>query len=227
MAGHLRAYLAEFIGSFFLVFFSAGAVCMDVLTNGKLGWTGIALAYGFAAMAAGHAFEGVSGAHFNPAVSLSLLVHRRLTAVKSVFYIAAQLLGATLATAALKAVLKSYPALSESAPFLGACDLSIVGYKAGTLLEAMGTFLLMCAFYGKLCDSRESVFSPPLAMGLVYAVGTLVLGPLTGSALNPARSFGPAVFTGHWTHAYVYWIGPITGALAASCIYEKLCLEKK
>src|SRR5580658_5628604 len=116
MAGHLRAYLVELIGSFALVFFGAGAVCVDVLTNGKLGWTGIALAYGLTAMAAGYAFGLISGGHFNPALTLSLLIHRRSTAIKGVFYVAAQLFGAALAAAALSAVFNQHPTLSDSSP---------------------------------------------------------------------------------------------------------------
>jgi MIP family channel proteins len=227
MAGHLRSYIVELIGTFMLVFFGAGAVCIDVLTGGKLGWTGMALAYGLSAMAAGYAFSPISGGHFNPAVTVALLINRRISAVKSIFYVVSQLFGAALAAAALGSVLIQHPALSESSPYLGACDLSGIGFKAGTLLEAIGTFLLVSVFYGTQMDARGCVSAAPIAMGLVYTISALVLGPLTGAALNPARSFGPAAFTGHWSHAYVYWIGPITGALAAACLYEKLCLEKK
>lgn len=227
MAGHLRAFLAEFVGTFALVFFAAGAVCADTLNPGRLGAVGIALAYGGAAAVMLFAFQPISGGHFNPALTLSLFVHRRVNTLKSVFYLAAQLLGAASAAGVLSAVFRSHPALAEAPPFLGACDLSQLGFKAGTLLEAIGTFFLVSAFYGTAIDERGSAKFAPIAAGLAYASGALVLGPLTGAALNPARAFGPAVATGHWTHAYVYWIGPLTGALAASSIYEKLYLEKK
>ncbi len=200
---------------------------MNFVSNGKLGWTGIALAYGMTAMAMSYAFGPVSGGYFNPAITLALLIQRRLTAIKSVFYIAAQLLGAALAAAALSAVLNQYPGLNDSTPFLGACDLTDVGFKAATLLEAIGTFFLACALYGTLFCGKGSGSAAPFATGLAYTAGTLVFGPLTGAALNPARSFGPAIYTGHWSHAYVYWIGPITGAIAASWLYETLCIEKK
>jgi glycerol uptake facilitator protein len=226
MAGHVRSFVVELLGTFALVLFSAGAVCADRLTGGRLGWTGVALAYGFAAALTALAFAPVSGAHFNPALTASLLAHRRISALKSVFYLAAQLLGASLAAATLGAVLRQHN-LADSPPFLGACDLSMIGFRGATLLEALGAFLLVAAYYGTAIDPRGTAAAAPLAAGLAYAAGALVLGPFTGGALNPARAFGPAVFTGHWSHAYVYWIGPLTGALAASSLYEKLCLEKK
>lgn len=227
MAGHFRAFLAELIGTFALVFLTAGAVCADTLYAGKLGVAGIAFCYGATAATMLFAFRPISGGHFNPALTLSLFIHRRVNALKTVFYLAAQLVGAAAAAATLATAFQSHAGLLDSPPFLGACDLNLIGFKAATLLEAIGTFFVVAAFYGTAIDDRGAAQMTPLAAGLAYASGALVLGPFTGAALNPARAFGPAIITGHWAHAYVYWFGPLTGALAASSIYEKLCLEKK
>lgn len=226
MTGSLKSYLAEFFGTFALVLAGAGAVCVDVLSGGRLGAAGIALSQGLAAVAAVYAFGPVSGGHFNPAVSAAMLLARRLSAVKAVFYLFSQLLGSAAAALLLAAVFHAHPELSQAAPFLGACDLAHVGFNAATLLEAMAAFFLVSAMYATAVDRRSAPGSFALAVGASYAAGTLLLGPLTGAALNPARAFGPAVATGHWAHWYVYWVGPLAGAVAASQAQEHLFLEE-
>ncbi|MBI4425056.1 MAG: aquaporin [Elusimicrobia bacterium] len=227
MAGNLKAILAEFIATFAFVLAGAGAVSVDALTGGGLGWGGIALAHALAATGLALVYGRASGAHFNPAVTLALLANGRLNLIKAVFYITAQLLGAALGSLFLKAVLNARPELASAPPFLGACDFTVVGYKAATLLEAVLTFFLVTAVYSTTVESRGSHVAAPLALGAIYGFGVLVSGPLTGGALNPARAFGPAVSTGHWAHWWVYWIGPLAGAAAASMLYEYLYLEKK
>lgn len=227
MAGNLRAYLAECVGTFALVFIGAGSVCADALTGGKVGAVGVALAYGLAFMAMCSAY-GCGGGFYNPAVTTAMLVHRRINTLKGVLYISIQLLGAALAALALKKVLNQHETLFTAAPYLGACDLfDGIGFKAGTFLEALATFFLMTAVYATTIDSRGMEQAAPAVIGMTMTAGVLAIGPLTGGALNPARSFGPAIVTGHWAHWFVYWIGPLAGALAASWIYENLYIEKK
>lgn len=227
MTGNLKSYTAEFIGTFALIFVGAGSICMDALTGGKVGLTGIALAHGLTIMSMAYAYGAVSGGHFNPAVTIAMLINRRIEAIKGVFYIASQLLGAALAGLFLNTILHNYPELSASSPFLGACDLSGVGFKGGTLLEAVTTFFLVSAIYGSAVDKRGSGSTAPIAIGLTITLSILATGPLTGAALNPARAFGPAVATGHWANHFVYWIGPVAGAAAASLLYENLFLETR
>lgn len=230
MAGNIKAILAELICAFAFVAIGAGAVCMDALSGGKLGWTGIALAQGLVAAVLVAVYGRASGAFFNPALTAVLIANGRLNLVKGVFYLAAQLLGAALAGVFLKAVLHEHPELWSAAPFLGACDLSGLGFKAATLVEAVTTFFLVTAVYGTYATASRAAAPQdlaPLAVGATYAFAVLATGPLTGAALNPARAFGPAVATGHWSHWWVYWVGPLAGAAAASLLYEYLYLEAK
>ena len=227
MAGNLKSILAEFVATFFFVAIGAGAVCMDALSGGRLGWTGIALAQGLAAAVLLVIYGRVSGAQFNPALTLCLWANGRQNVVKSVFFVVAQLLGATLAGLLLKAVLHARPELTVGAPHLGACTPSDLGYKAATLVEAVLTFLLVTGTYATTIEAKEREAAAPFVIGAIYAVGILVGGPLTGGALNPARAFGPALITGHWTYFWVYWVGPFAGAATASMLYEYLYLERK
>ena len=226
MAGNLKAILAEFICAFAFVFAGAGAVCVDALSGGRLGWTGIALAHGLAAAVLASTYGRVSGAQFNPALTLALFANGRQNVVLTVFFLMAQLLGATLAAVFLKAALHTRPEVLTGAPFLGACDLSSVGYKAATLIEAIGTFFVVTAVYATTIRSGEREDSAPWVLGAAYAFGVLVCGPLTGGALNPARAFGPELASGHWAFWWVYWVGPLAGAAAAALLYEHLYLDK-
>lgn len=226
MTGNLKSYLAEMIGTFALVFAGAGSVCMDQLTGGRVGIVGIALAYGLVVMVMTSTYGPISGGHFNPAVTIAMLIGQRIDSIKCVFYVISQLFGAAIAALFLSAVLHAHPDLVSSPPFLGACDLSGVGFKAATLLEAVMTFFLVSTIYATTIDSRGCAAGAPLAIGMTAAFCVLAAGPLTGAALNPARAFGPAVVSGHWANWYVYWVGPIAGGAAASLLHENLYLEK-
>lgn len=227
MTGALKSYLAEFIGTFALVLIAAGAVCADAVTGGSFGPWGLALCYGLAAMSMVYAYGPISGGHFNPALTIALYGVGRVDPIRAVFFVVSQLLGAALAGKLLTATLHGHPELLTARPFLGACDLSGVGYKAGSLLEAVGAFFLMSAYYASSLDARGRAGAAPLAYAAATAAGAAWLIPLTGGALNPARAFGPAIVSGHWAHWYVYWAGPLVGAGAAALLYENLFLERK
>jgi len=215
------------IGTFALIFAGAGSICMDALTGGKVGLVGIALAHGLAIMVMAYTYGAASGGHFNPAVTAAMFLNRRIRAVQGVFYVACQLLGAALAALLLEAVLHNHPELARSAPYLGSCDLSGIGFKAGTLLEAVATFFLVSAIYATAIDPRGFAGTAPIAIGLTITLDILAIGPLTGAAMNPARAFGPSLLSGHWANWYVYWIGPLAGGGAASLLHEKLFLEAR
>ena len=187
----LKCYLAEMIGTFAFIVIGAGSVCMEALTGGRVGLTGIALAHGLTIMAMVYTYGAVSGGHFNPAVTFGMFVTRRITTIRAIFYVISQLLGAALAGVCLKFVLSGHPGLMTAPPFLGACDLSGVSFQAGTLLEAIGTFFLVAAVYATTVDPRGSGATAPIAIGLTITLDILAFGPLTGGAVNPARAFGP------------------------------------
>src|SRR3989338_7462836 len=187
MVGNFKSYLAELIGTFALVFIGAGAVCLDAQTGGRTGLPGIALAFGLTITAMTYTYRPISVAHFNPAVTTAMFISRRIDAVQALFYIAAQLCGAVLAALLLKTVLHNYPQLLTGRPFLGACIVSGIGFKAATLLEAVGTFLMVSTIYATDVDKRGHAPTAPLAIGFSIAAVALAIAPLTGAALNPAR----------------------------------------
>lgn len=226
MSGHIRSFLAEFIGTFALVWLAAGAVCVDAMLPAGLGPVGIALAYGAAAALTTYALGRASGGHFNPAITAAVYVSKRIDAVKASFYVICQLLGAALAGLLLARTFQSRPEIAAQPPYLGSCDLWAVGFRAATLIEAIATFLLVLVYYSARYEGRARS-GWPVAVGLAVTAGSLALGPLTGGALNPARAFGPAVASGHWSHFYVYWVGPLVGAAAAALLYDNILLEGK
>jgi MIP family channel proteins len=225
MAGYLRSYLAEAIGTFALILVGAGSILADAKTHGAIGVTGIAFAHGLTIMAMAYAFGRVSGGHFNPAVTSAMLATRRIGPAKGIFYIVSQLLGAALAGLLLLAIYRGSPWVSAP-PYLGACDLSQVSFRAGFVIEAVLTFFLVFVIFTTAVDERGPAATAPIAIGLTITLGILWAGPLTGAAINPARAFGPAVASGHWANHLVYWLGPLLGGSIAGLLYEYLFLGK-
>jgi MIP family channel proteins len=163
---------------------------------------------------------GISGGHFNPAVTFGFLVTKRISIQKAAQYWAVQLLGAALAAWILKTV---YGAMAGS---VGGAALSEgVSSSKGLLAEAIGTFLLVVVVIGSAVDKRGS-FAAGFPIGLTISSVILVIGPITGAAINPARWFGPALVTGTWTNSWVYIAGPILGAVVAALGYNALLNPK-
>jgi len=212
--GGLRAFIAEFVGTFALTLAGAGALCLDAATGGRIGPVGVALAYAAAAVTVFHAFPAAVG-RFNPAICLAELSLRRAADVqRGVLALAAQLLGAACAGLFLRAVLSgSRPDLLLAPAYLGSCLPVGIGYRAATLVEAIATFFLALAVLAS--DHRRRARLGPLSIGAATLFGALVSGPLTGGAMNPARAFGPALAAGYWSMHYVYWVGPLAGAVVA------------
>ena len=221
MPGNLKAFAAELLGTFALVLIGAGAVCMDSITGGRLGLTGIAFAHGLTIMVMVFALGPVSGGHFNPAVTVALFATRRLDLVRTVGYILSQLVGAALGGLFLLRILHNYD-LVGNPPFLGSCDLSGIGFKGGAAVEAVITFLLMTVVFATAVDDDRKTPFAPVAIGMTITLDILFAGALTGGAINPARAFGPALASGHWANHPVYWIGPLVGAAAAALLYDNV-----
>lgn len=236
-----RVMLAELIGTFFLCFAGIAAILStQEPVNSGAGIVGIALAHGLALSVAVNAFGGVSGAHFNPAVTTALLVARRITGVRAVQYILAQLAGATLAAWACNCF---FPAAAVTSAKLGipfpsvspAEDAAWVTVPILLGVEFVLTFLLMTAIYGTAIDERgQAVKIGGFGIGLTVAFNIIAAGAVTGASMNPARSFGPTlvykllggegadrIFDFHWC----YWAAPIAGAVVAALVYEHLILR--
>ncbi len=220
--GGLRAFAAELAGTFALTLAGAGALCLDFATGGKLGPAGVALAYAAAAATVVHSFPSAVG-RFNPAITVAELAVTRVGVLRGVFALGAQLLGAACAGLLLSAVLSGgRPELLVAPAYLGACIPVGIGYRAATLVEAVATFFLTLAVFA--ADERRAL--GPLSIGAATLFGALIAGPLTGGAMNPARAFGPAIAAGRWSMHYVYWVGPLAGAVVAALAAPYLIHEE-
>ena len=219
----MARYLAEFIGTFALIFIGAGAVCADALTGGKLGITGVALAHGLTIMVMVYAFGHISGGHFNPAVTIPMWLTKRVTFLQAAGYLAAQLAGASMAGVLLANL---FPQVIHVPPHLGACALSSMTVANGILIEAILTFFLVTVIWGAAVDPRSPKSAVGLAIGLTVTMDILMGGHATGAAMNPARAFGPALASGFWMGHSIYWIGPLLGGIVAGLLYENMFLSK-
>ena len=212
-----KNFIAEFIGTFALVFVGGGAIMMAQHTNSTAGLLQVALAHGLILALMVSAFMNVSGGHFNPAVTTSLLVARRITPTVAGIHIVAQLVGAVVAAWALKMTM---PAALFAATQGGGQSIALdVTATQAIILEFIATFFLVTVIYGTAVNSDAPKIGG-LAIGLTIAADILAIGPLTGASMNPARSFGPAIVSGVLAGQIVYWVGPILGAIEAAMLWE-------
>ena len=218
-----RHFVAEFIGTFALVFVGGASIMIARDTNSPAGLIGIALAHGLILAVMVSALMRISG-HFNPAVTLGFLATRRIEASMAGVYIVAQIMGAIVAAYVLKF---TFPfTLFEATRGGGqAVALQVTGGQA-FLLEAIATFFLVMVVFGTAVDPKAPRVGG-LAIGFVVAADILAIGPLTGASMNPARSFGPAVASGVFEAQLIYWLAPITGAVLAALLYEHLFLRRE
>ena len=213
-----KKFIAEFIGTFALIFIGAGSVAINHMTGGTSGLTGIALAHGLTIAVMVSATMAVSGGHLNPAVTVALLCTRKTDLPSAISYIIAQCLGAISAAFLLRLCL---PLSVLSAVNFGTPALAPeVTTSMGLLTEIILTFFLAFTVFGTAVDSRAPKMGG-LFIGLTVALDIMVGGPLTGAAMNPARYIGPAIISGHLENCWLYWVGPIAGAVLAGVIYTK------
>jgi MIP family channel proteins len=217
-----RHFAAEFIGMFAFVFVGSAAIMSARMSQSPAALVEIALAHGLTMAVMVSATMRISG-HINPAVTLGLLVTRRIEPMMAALYIVAQILGAIAAGYALKA---TFPEAVFVATRGGgqSIALDITGGQA-FLLEAIATFFLVFVIFGTVVDLRGPKIGG-LAIGFVIAADILAIGPLTGASMNPARSFGPAVASGVYEAQLLYWFAPITGGVVAALLYEFLFMRR-
>ena len=212
-----KHFIAEFVGTFALVFVGGAAIMMAQHTGNTAGLLQIALAHGLILALMVSAAMNVSGGHFNPAVTTALLVARRITPTIAGVHILAQLIGAMAAAWALKMTM---PSAVFAATLGGGQSIALdVTMTQAIVLEAIATFFLMFVIYGTAVHVNAPRIGG-LAIGLTIAADILAIGPLTGASMNPARSLGPAIASGVLAGQVVYWIGPIIGAIAAAMLWE-------
>ena len=208
-----RKLVAEVVGTFALIFIGAGSI----IVTGGTSLVGIAIAHGLAIALLVSALGHVSGALFNPALTIGLWVTQQMDTVNTVAYIIAQLIGGVLGALALVLL---FPEVMRDAADLGTPLLNPgVSFTQGVGIEIILTIFLMLAVFGTAIDKRGPNIGG-FGIGLVITMDILAAGPLTGAAMNPARAFGPALLSGEWANHLVYWIGPIVGAVLAALLYQ-------
>ena len=221
--------VAEFIGTFTLIFIGAGSICADQMmrTGGGpgLGLLGIALAHGLAIGIMVTAVGHISGGHLNPAVTIGFWVTKKLSTMHSLAYWVAQLLGGIAAAYLLAAIL---PETVWRPVALGTPDLAADFTRTqGMILEAVLTFLLVFVVFATAADPKGAFNKiAGFAIGLTVTMDILLGGPFTGASMNPARSLGPAIVARHWTNHGVYWVGPLLGGVLAGWLYDRVFLRE-
>ena len=222
MRDSLRHFVAEFIGTFALVFVGGAAIMQAQMSGGTVGLLEVAAAHGVILAIMVSALMRISG-HFNPAVTFGFLATRRIAPMMAGIYVVAQILGAVIASYALKV---SFPADVFAATRGGGQTIALdVSWGQAFLLEAIATFFLVIAVFGTAVDP-EAPKVGGFAIGLTVFADILAIGPRTGASMNPARSFGPAVASNFFEGHLVYWIGPIIGGIAAALLYDWLFLPR-
>jgi aquaporin Z len=215
-----KAAVAEFLGTFALIFFGAGAI---IATQGG-DLVAIALAHGLAIAIMVSMMAHISGGVFNPAIQIGLWVTGKMPSARTAIYIVAQLAGAVAAAYALKyfAPQPFYDGVTGGTPTV-APGLAV---GKAVLIEALTTFFLVWAVFATAVDERGPFAKlAGLTIGLTITLDIFATGSLTGAAMNPARWFGPALATGEWANWWVWLVGPIAGAIIAAVAYWYLYLK--
>lgn len=203
----MNRLLAEYLGTLALVFAGTGAIVVNQETHGAITHPGIALTFGLIVLAMIYTLGDVSGAHLNPAVSTAFAAAGRFPWRDVPGYIAAQIAGAVSASALLRVLFPSNALLGTTLPG-GSAQQSF-------LLELILTALLMLVILGVSTGSREKGITAGIAVGAVIALEAMFAGPICGASMNPARSLGPALVSGHPESLWIYLLAPVLGALLA------------
>lgn len=212
-----KKLVAEFIGTFALVFCGTGAVIIDQETHGAVTHVGIAMTFGLIVMCMIYALGNISGAHLNPAVSIAFVVAKRFPIQQLLPYVISQLLGAVSASVLLKWLFPANPLLGATLP-AGSAMQSFI-------LEFLLTFFLMLVIIHVATGSKEQGMFAGLAIGSVVLLEAMFAGPICGASMNPARSFAPAVVSGHLENLWVYLVATPAGAIAAIPLWKYFTQE--
>lgn len=190
-----------------MVFCGTGAMTINEVTGGDVSHVGIAITWGLIVMAMIYAFGEISGAHFNPAVTIAFAYAKKFEWKEVPKYIIAQCIGAIVASSILLFLFPQSEFLGGTLPALD--DLRAL------VLETLLTYFLMLVIINVSTGSKETGTMAGIAVGGVVLLEAMFAGPMTNASMNPARSLGPALLSGHWEHQWLYFIAPILGALLA------------
>lgn len=211
MRTSLKKYTAEILGTFALVFCGTGAIIINQETAGVITHPGIAFTFGLIVMVMIYALGPVSGAHFNPAVTIAFTVAKRFPLKEVTPYLVSQCAGGFMASFTLHF-------LFPSSEFLGS-TLPAGSEMQSFILELLLTFFLMLVIIQVATGSKEQGMFAGLAIGSTVLLEAMFAGPVCGASMNPARSFAPAVVSGHLEHLWIYLLAPVVGAILAVGIW--------
>jgi len=203
----MKNYLAEFLGTFALVFFGTGSIVINEQTNGTITHGGISLTFGLTVMCMIYALGNISGAHLNPAVSIAFTVAKRFSMRQLPGYLIVQVAGALLASTSLKFLFPNNVLLGATLPS-GSLIQSFV-------LEFILTFFLMLIIFRFATGAKEQGMFAGVAIGAFVTLAALFGGPISGASMNPARTLGPALASWHLENVLLYLSAPVLGALLA------------
>lgn len=216
----LSQYVAEFIGTFFMVFFGCGAIILSQISHGETNELTISLAFGGSISIMIYAVGHISGAHFNPAVTLAFWIAKRFPSRRVPCYLLAQFLGALLASTIHCLI------WGNEIHDFGATTTTI-NLWTGFMIEMIISFSLMFVIISVATDSRAVGELAGIAIGSTVAVCALVMGPLTGASMNPARTLAPAVLSGNYHQLWVYLFAPILGTVCGALVYDWIRCQKE
>jgi aquaporin NIP len=208
-----KKLLAEFVGTYFLVFAGTGAIVINELT-GSLTHIGIALTFGLVVMALIYTFGHISGAHFNPAVTLGFVISGDVRWREAVSYIGAQIIAAIAASLSLCLLFGNVARLGTTLPRYS--------WEQSFLLEFLLTFLLMTVIFGSAVHGKATKSFAGVAIGATVGLEAMFAGPICGASMNPVRSLAPALVSGTLEYLWVYLVAPVLGAVAAAFMYRLL-----
>lgn len=208
----MKKYIAEFIGTFALVFCGTGAIIINEIKNGTITHVGIAITFGLIVMAMIYALGEKSGAHLNPAVTIAFAFNGNFAVKQVLPYIISQCVGALVASLVLKVLFPESISMGATTPS---------GSELQTLvLEFILTFLLMLVIVNVATGSKEQGLFAGMAIGSVVLLEAMFAGPISGASMNPARSLAPAVISGKMDQVWIYVVAPIAGAVTAIYIQK-------
>jgi aquaporin NIP len=208
-----KKLLSEFIGTYFLIFAGTGAVVINVITH-DLTHVGVAATFGLVVMALIFTFGHISGAHFNPAVTIGFWVRRDLTLQEAILYIAIQCFAALSASGTLYLLFGNVNDLGSTLPRSS--------WGQSFVLEFILTFVLMMVILGSAVHGKAVKSFAGLAIGATVGLEAMFAGPISGASMNPARSLGPAIVSGNIHFIWIYIVATIAGAIAASIVYSQI-----
>ena len=208
---------AEFIGTYILVFAGTGAIITEKLT-GAMGHVGIALTFGLVVTALIYAFGHISGAHFNPAVSVAFTVMKEFEKKELLLYIVAQTFGAIFASLTLYLLFMENIKNVADVGYLGA-TLPHGSWIQSFVFEFILTFILMLIISSSAVHAKAVKSFAGIAIGFTVGLEAMFAGPICGASMNPVRSFAPALVSGHFEHLWLYLVATVLGAVASVFVY--------